>query len=236
VRSAFRPSDDATQYPFFVPANAMAVVELRRTAKIVRQVKREEKLASQLEALATEIDAGIQKWGIVTHPFTREKVFAYEVDGYGNAYHMDDGNVPSLLSLPYLKYVATNDTVYRATRKISLNSTTNPYYFEGAAGHGVGSPHTGLGKIWPMGLILQAITADNDTEVMACLEMLKTTTANRWFIHESFNANDANDFTRPWFSWVNSLFGELIMRLSEDRPHLILEQAYVDAGSPKIFA
>lgn len=232
VRSAFRPSDDATQYPFFVPANAMAVVELRRTANIVRQVKHEEMLASQLETLAAEIDAGIQKWGIVYHSTTGEKVFAYEVDGYGSAYHMDDGNLPSLLSLPYLKYVAANNSVYRATRKVILNSTTNPYYFEGVAGHGVGSPHTGLGNIWPMGLILQALTADNDAEVVACLDMLKSTTANKWFIHESFNANDANDFTRPWFSWVNSLFGELIVQLSEDRPHLVLKPTHAGANPP----
>jgi len=221
VRSAFRPSDDATQYPFLVPANAMAVVELRATKELLDQIG-ESELAKDVDTLASEIDSAIRAVAVVPHKSAATDVFAYEVDGYGNSYHMDDANVPSLLSLPYLGYVPANDTTYGATRRIVLNTTTNPYYFEGAAGSGVGSPHTGLGRPWHMSIIMQAMTSDSDEEIQSCLKLLKATTASKWFMHESFWKDDSDNFSRPWFSWANSLFGELIWRLSETKPHLVL--------------
>ena len=42
IRSAFRPSDDACTYPFFIPGNAMLVVYLNKTAdmlEIIYQIK-----------------------------------------------------------------------------------------------------------------------------------------------------------------------------------------------------
>ncbi|CAE8686935.1 unnamed protein product [Polarella glacialis] len=241
VRSSFRPSDDATQLPFLVPANAMAVVELRRAARVFRETAAAraptvelsaggESLAVDLEVLASEIDAALQREAVVPHRKAAggESVFAYEVDGFGNTLHMDDANVPSLLSLPYLGYIGSDNSTYLSTRRMVLNRTTNPFYFEGSAGRGVGSPHTGIGRIWPMSIIMQALTSESDEEISSCLHMLATTTAWTWFMHESFNKDDAAEFSRPWFSWANSLFGELILRLSEERPHLIFRTAGKD--------
>merc|ERR1712232_1503894 len=132
IRCDFRPSDDAVQYPYLVPANAMAVVELSGIAKLIRKGRLNETLAIVADKLASEIDEGIANYGVMTHPISGKKVFAYEVDGLGNAYFADDANVPSLLSLPYLGYTTANSSVYLDTRAMLL-SRTNPWYFSGTA-------------------------------------------------------------------------------------------------------
>lgn len=230
VRSAFRPSDDATQYAFLIPANAMAVVELKNVAHVLRETKHQfeydlqehsRHLADRMDRLAWEIDEALKREAVVMHGQRREEVYAYEVDGFGNVFHMDDANVPSLLSLPYLGYVKSSDATYLATRRVVLNNKTNPYYFEGLSGKGVGSPHTGIDQIWPMSIIMRALTSEHDHEIIECLELLKSTTGSQWVMHESFWKDDAAVFSRPWFSWANSLFGELIVRLWHDKPHLV---------------
>ncbi|GMI15239.1 hypothetical protein TrVE_jg248 [Triparma verrucosa] len=226
----FRPSDDATTLPFLVPANAMAVVELRETVKvIVSQLKRKANtgrinvypIIDELTDLADGIDEGIQTWGKIVHPITKKEVYAYEVDGYGNFIFMDDANIPSLLALPYLGYVDKSDPVYLNTREAVLSEATNPFFFKGRAGEGVGGPHQGYGMIWPMGITVRALTSTNETEIKECLKTLVDSTAHTGFMHESFWKNDASDFTRTWFAWANSLFGELIMTLMDEHPELL---------------
>lgn len=205
-RSAFRPSDDACQLPFLIPANAMAVVCLRETARLLN--------LHGAAALAEEIEAGIRRHGI------HDGVFAFEVDGFGSRVMMDDANVPSLLSLPYLGYCAKDDPLYQRTRARVL-SPDNPYYSEGRVGRGIGGPHIGPGWIWPMAIIMQALTSDSDDEIQDCLRQLKQTHAGTGFMHESFWKDDATKFTRSWFAWANTLFGELILTLRRERPHLL---------------
>ncbi len=217
-KSPFRPSDDAALLPFLVPANAMAVACLKRLAALWTALGHPEDAAGA-SALAAEIDAAIRAHAVVTHPQFGE-IFAYEVDGFGSHYLMDDGNVPSLLSLPYLGYCRADDPVYVNTRAFVL-SPANPYYASGAAGSGVGSPHTGLGTIWPMSLMMQGLTSSSDTEVRACLQTLRDTDAGTGFMHESFWKDDAADYSRPWFAWANTLFGELILRVSSQFPGLL---------------
>lgn len=148
--------------------------------------------------------------------------FAFEVDGYGSRYLMDDGNVPSLLSLPYLGYVAVDDAVYVKTRQRVLSTQGNAYFFEGVFGAGIGSPHTQADWVWPMGLVLQAMTSESDTEITQLLDTLKSTTADTMFMHESFYKDDPRQYTRSWFAWCNNLFGDLILTLMEQRPWLVM--------------
>eukprot|EP00729_Bicosta_minor_P017928 gene17928-3932_t len=201
-RSSFRPSDDATTLPYLVPANAMAVVELRAVAAQLRQLIKTPwganlagsratevaATATAADALASQIAAGIAASGIVNHPQTKQPVYAYETDGFGNAMHMDDANVPSLLSLPYLGFVNSSDPVYKATRQVVLSNATNPWFFVGGACPmgGVGGPHVGLNSIWPMAIIMQAMTSDNDDEIAACIDQLVAATADTGLMHESF--------------------------------------------------
>ena len=209
IFSAFRPSDDATQYGFLIPSNMFAVVSLRQLAEIETKVLKNTEFAAECKALADEVDAAIQKYGVVNHPVAG-KVYAFEVDGYGNSYCMDDANVPSLLAMPYLGDVAIDDPIYQNTRRF-VWSESNPYFFRGKAGEGIGGPHCGLNKPWPMSLVMKAFTTNDRAEKEWCVQQILKTDGGTGFMHESFNKDDATDFTRKWFAWANTLFGELVV-------------------------
>lgn len=211
--SGFRPSDDACTYGYNVPSNAFAVVVLGYLTEIATQVLEDAALASKTDELANEIRRGIEEFGTFEHP-QFGKIYAYEVDGLGNYLAMDDANIPSLLSLPYLGYCTLEDSVYQATRRFVLSSA-NPFYFEGRAARGVGSPHTGSGQIWHLGIIMQALTATSSEECEELLNSLERTDANTSLLHESFDADDPSHYTRAWFGWANALFCELVLSLCD---------------------
>lgn len=211
IVSTFRPSDDATTFQFLVPSNFFAVTSLRQIAEIATKVTNDSALASESKALADEVENALKKYAIVEHP-KYGKVYPFEVDGFGNAYFMDDANIPSLLALPYLDSISRQDPIYQNTRKM-VWSKDNPYFFNGKAGEGIGGPHIGYDMIWPMSIIMRAQTSNNDQEIKDCLRMLRNTDADTGFMHESFNKDNPAKFTRTWFAWVNTLFGELIVDL-----------------------
>lgn len=219
IHSAFRPSDDACVYPFLIPANLFAVVALKQLAEILSTVVSDRNLAGECLTLAKQITEAVNTYGKAwVRP--RGGVYAYEVDGFGNQLLMDDANVPSLLSLPYLGCCPSNDPVYRRTRALIL-SADNPYFFHGRAGEGIGGPHVGVNMIWPLGIIVRALTSTDDREILYCLRVLKNTHAGTGYMHEAFDKDDPKKFTRSWFAWANTIFGELIVRLYEQRPHLL---------------
>lgn len=136
IRSAFRPSDDATILGFFIPANAMMAAELLRTAAALKSANANV-LAQSLERWSQTITDGIYEHGVVTHA-KFGKVFAYEVDGYGSSILMDDANYPSLMALPLMGFVAADNTIYQNTRKMLLAKESNPYYLQGRDFAGIG--------------------------------------------------------------------------------------------------
>ena len=218
-RSPFRPSDDACQFPFLVPANAMAVVCLRDVSAMLAKVGRYPDLAARAATLAGEIDAGLKRYALRDHP-AHGTVWAFEVDGFGSVSFMDDANVPSLLSLPYLGYCRADDPLYANTRKLAL-SVDNPYFSKGKAITGIGGPHVGPGYVWPIAVTMQALTSVDDEEILTCLRMLKASNAGTGFMHEGVWLDDATKFTRPWFAWANSLFGELVVKVANERPGVL---------------
>jgi uncharacterized protein len=218
IFSMFRPSDDACTYPLFVPANLFAVVSLRQLAELASQVLKDPKLAGEAQALAAEVDAALGRYG-KTQQAKYGEIWAYEVDGYGNKLMMDDANAPGLLSMPYLGCCSIDDPLYQRTRQFVL-SEANQYFFRGAAAEGVGGPHVGLNMIWPMSIIIRALTSRDSTEIRQCLRWLRNTTAGTGFMHESFQKDNPKVFTRPWFAWANTLFGELAVRLASERPNV----------------
>ncbi|HEV8367269.1 MAG TPA: glycoside hydrolase family 125 protein [Pyrinomonadaceae bacterium] len=219
IHSAFRPSDDACVYPFLIPANLFAVLSLNQLSEIFSTALSDRTFAAECRELAQQVAAAVNKYG-KARLMRQGLVYAYEVDGFGNQLFMDDANVPSLLSLPYLGCCAPNDPAYRNTRALVL-SADNPYFFRGKAGEGIGGPHVGANMIWPLGIIMRALTSTNDKEVLYCLRVLKTTHAGTGFMHEAFDKDAPKKFTRSWFAWANTIFGELILRLYEKRPHLL---------------
>jgi len=220
ICSSFRPSDDSTLFSFLIPSNLFAVESLHQLAEILMKVTGDSAFAAKCTALANEVKAAVTKYGIVNHP-KYGKVYAYEVDGFGGHVFMDDANVPNLLGLPYLcSFIKTTDPVYQNTRRYVLSSD-NPYYFKGKAASGVGGPHVGLDWIWPMSFIMQALTSTNEQEIGKCLKTLVATDAETGFMHESFHKDDATKFSRPWFAWANTLFGELIIKIANEHKTLL---------------
>ena len=214
IVSSFRPSDDATTYQFLIPSNLFAVKSLEQMAEISQTVTNDNAFARECLQLANEVKTAIDKYAVTEH-LSYGKVYAYEVDGFGNRLFMDDANIPSLLSLPYLECVKVSDPVYQNTRRLVWGED-NPYFFRGSSGEGIGGPHIGYDMVWPMSIIMKALTSTKDVEIKACLRQLRDTDADTGFMHESFHKNDPSNFTRSWFAWVNTLFGELILKLEKE--------------------
>ncbi|MGN6237470.1 glycoside hydrolase family 125 protein [Dyella sp.] len=218
IHSMFRPSDDACLYPLSVPSNFFAVTSLRQLATMSEAIHRDRPFAADCRALADEVEQALHRYA----PMAGDsgEVWAYEVDGFGNQLFMDDANSPSLSSLAYLGACPREDARYRRTRAQAW-SARNPYFFSGRAANGIGGPHQGLRMIWPMSITMRALTSDSDAEITQCLRWLKATHAGTGFMHEAFDQDDPAKYTRSWFAWANSLFGELIVTLAAHRPHLL---------------
>ena len=220
IASAFRPSDDATTFEFLVPSNFMAVSSLNKAAEILSQVCGREDLAAECLGLASEVEQALKEHAVVEHP-EYGKIYAYEVDGFGSRFLMDDANVPSLLAMAYLGDVPVDDPIYMNTREF-VWSESNPYFFRGPAGEGIGGPHIWSEVIWPMSIMMKAFTSDDDMEIRDCICQLMTTDAGTGFMHESFHRKNSEIYTRDWFAWQNTLFGELILKIIDDgRIHVL---------------
>ncbi len=228
IHSIFRPSDDSCTYPLFVPANLFAAAVLQQLAPLAAAIH-QPALAAEAKDLGDDVLISTVQFGRMTHPRLGE-IWAYEIDGIGNYNLMDDANAPGLLSLAYLVPMGRDakgkldDPLYSRTRRFSL-SDENPYFFKGTAAEGVGGPHVGLDYVWPMSIILRGLTSEDDAEITACLKMLRNTTAGTHFMHEAFHKDDPGKYTRPWFAWANTLFGEFVMKVHAERKGL-LEQSF----------
>jgi len=227
IRSAFRPSDDASILGFFIPANAMMAVELQRTGAILKKTGHKT-LGDEIGTRGKNLEKAVWEHGVVTHK-THGQVFAYEVDGYGGQILMDDANIPSLLSLPYLGFTTSTNPTYLNTRRMILSAQGNPYYLAGRDFAGIGGPHIGLENAWPMSVLMQAMTSDDDAEILACLERVKNV-SRLGLLHESVNVQNGREYTRSWFAWANSVFAQTVLDLAERKPALLFgegKDAYI---------
>ena len=219
IHSVFRPSDDATVFAFNIPGNLFALKTLEQLKEIGTAISMDQRQLDDLVALYRELKIALDKESVAEHPVAG-KVYPYEVNGLGSRLFMDDSNVPSLLSLPYLGCTDGQDPVYRNTRRMLL-SEENPFYFSGRAASGIGGPHVGMDYIWPLSITMQALTSSDDQEIRSCLDMLRKTHAGTGFMHEAFNKDNPSKYTRSWFAWANTLFGELIWKLYREKKQLL---------------
>lgn len=213
--SGFRPSDDACKYGYLIPSNMFASVVLGYMEKFLREQYQDEAMAEEAAALKAQIEEGIQKYGVVEDE-VYGKMYAYETDGLGNYNLMDDANVPSLLSLPWLAYCDKDDPIYKNTRDFVL-SKKNPYYYEGSCAKGIGSPHTPDQYIWHIALTMQGLTSDDSQEREELLKTLLATDAGCEVMHEGFHCEKPEAFTREWFAWANSLFALFALSMKEGK-------------------
>lgn len=231
IHSMFRASDDATIFPFLIPDNLFALSSLRNLRTMLQALSIGKDLDGPAFELETDLVNALNEHAIVTHPVYGE-VFAYEADGFGNHTLMDDANVPSLLGLPYIQSkLFTGDLsvlnadkrgymVYQNTRRM-LWSDDNPFFFKGSAGEGIGGPHVGLDMIWPLSIIIRGLTSHDSQEIAACLKQLQHSHAGTGFMHESFHKDDVSNYTRKWFAWANTLFGEFVLKTYRENPALL---------------
>jgi meiotically up-regulated gene 157 (Mug157) protein len=210
IASRFRPSDDGCVYQFLIPSNLFAVTALGMLAEMAHRLMHDSDLANEARAPAKEVNAALAQYG--TAKTDAGIIWAYEVDGFGKQLLMDDSNVPSLLSLPYLD--SSPDAAVYARTRAYVWSKNNPWFFHGAAGEGIGGPHIGKDMIWPMSQIIYAQTSKSDQEIRFCVGMLKASTAGTGLMHESYNKDNPANSTRSWFAWANTLFGEMISTLA----------------------
>lgn len=224
IWGAFRPSDDAQQLGYSIPSNLFVASNLKPIERIAREAWKNIPLAEDISELRTSILDGVKKFG-TTRLHDGTEVYCYEVDGLGSCLLMDDANVPSLLSLPYFDEQAEtfDRLIYQNTRRFIL-SKRNPWYFEGSIAKGIGSHHTGEEMIWPMSLIMQAITAENDQEQQQVLSTLLDLDPQKHGFTESVNQDDPNQVTRPWFAWPNALFAELMITKGLCQPDMMNAQ------------
>ena len=207
--SGFRPSDDACVYGYLVPSNMFAVVVLEYIAQIAEVVLKDEKLKEEALSFSKEIREAIENYAVLKN-YEFGKVYAYEIDGFGQYLLMDDANVPSLLSIPYLGYVDFKDEVYQNTRKMIL-SEQNPYFYKGTKAQGIGSPHTPVNYIWHISLGMQGLTSDDREYKKQILDTIAATDGGTNMMHEGFHVDQPEKFTRDWFSWANAVFCELVL-------------------------
>jgi meiotically up-regulated gene 157 (Mug157) protein len=224
ICTAFRASDDPAVYLFNIPDNLFAVTTLGQLAEMSDALKPGDTLGAECRSLAAEVQKGIDDYGVVNDP-KHGKMYAYECDGLGHNLLMEDAGLPGLVSIPYFTPSLSGTPLVMASRAFAF-SNDDPFWCRGTAAEGTCSPHgaahnKGEGWIWPLGLTSRALTSTDDSEITRCLAMLKNSTADTGFMHESFNKDDPRQYTRHWFAWANNLFGELIIKIAKERPQLL---------------
>ena len=206
IFSGFRPSDDACVYGYLIPSNMQASVCLGHMAEIARDVFGDPALAAEADAMSRQVRAAVEQYGIVPV----ENFYAYEVDGFGQYNIMDDANLPSLLSMPYMGWCDRDDPAYLNTRRMALSSQ-NPFFYSGRYLKGVGSPHTPPDYAWDIAIAMQGLTAADREEQLACIRAMAQNDGGTGLMHEGVMVDDPTRYTRPWFSWANSMYCELVM-------------------------
>lgn len=228
IKTSYRNSDDSSLFSYNIPENCLLVSTFKLLIKCFNDENMEKdkknefdsKFQTIIEGFSSSVEKAIYTYGIIIDNLNNEKYFTHEVDGFGNAYFMDEPGYPNLISLPFFEFCSSSDEIYINTRKRIL-SERNPYFISGKYGQGCSSSHSYRRYNWPLFTIMQGLTSIDKKEKEICLKMLKESTGKKYFMHESYDIDDVNKFTREWFAWANSFFGVFIDNLIENNPELL---------------
>jgi len=69
--------------------------------------------------------------------------------------------------------------------------------------------------VWPIALAVEGLTG-TAADRLRLLRLIADTDAGTGRVHESFGASDPTSFSRPWFSWADSMFCELALAVTDD--------------------
>lgn len=210
VWSGFRPSDDACQYGYLVPGNMYIVVVITELLALIGAENIDQpELVGAMTTLKEQIETGIADFAVVRPTPTADPIWAYEVDGLGHVNLMDDANVPSLLSAPFLGYCSIDEPLYQQTRGFIL-SPANPYFYAGQFLARIGSPHTPPHHVWPIALAMVGLTTTNLAAVTAQIDLIAATDNGTLQCHEGVHVDNPAQYTREWFSWANMTYCQLV--------------------------
>ena len=229
IKTAFRNSDDSALFPYNIPENCLLVSTFKLLLNCFNDININKELKIKFEPFKEDIkniidtvEKAIYEYGVIKDPINGEKYFAFEVDGYGNYYFMDEPGYPNLISLPFFNFCETSNEIYINTRKRIL-SERNPYFIKGKFGKGCSSSHSYRRYNWPLFTIMQGLTSVDKAEVNSCLKMLVESAKEKLFMHESYDIDDVNKYTRDWFAWANSFFGIFIDFIIDKYPEMIFK-------------
>lgn len=184
-----RPSDDPCVGKYNIPINAFLASMMHQLAVLAANCGKP--IAESAAILANQLRNGVNNYGKAANPKQPvSSIYAYEVNFTEQIgpIIMDDANIPSLLSLPYLNFCAYDDPLYLRTRNDFVLTSHNPYFYQGTdqgvAYEGVGSPHVQLNQhggntksIWPLAIMMRGLTSVSADEIRAALAMI-TQSAN----------------------------------------------------------
>ena len=219
IKSSFRNSDDCTLFSYNIPENAFLVVTFKKLIEILEKFKPEFEKINKLKEISNKIYKSIFLNGVFKDE-NNNNFFAFEIDGFGNYYFMDEAGYPNLISLPFFGFLSNEDEIYKNTRKKILSSR-NPYYIKGKFGDGLSSSHGNRKYIWTLFTIMRGLTSNDKNEVEECLNLLVNSAVKTGFMHESFDVDDVDKFTREWFCWANSFFGVFVEFVVEKFPDVV---------------
>jgi meiotically up-regulated gene 157 (Mug157) protein len=128
-------------YPYLIPSQFFAHSILKLVLELVKQLEWTADFGDDISKLISDLhdilfDENIKNNQETIITFKHPKyglIYSFEINGIGSRNLMDDSNIPSLLSLPYLcpNDIPMSNSIYQNTRKFVLSSD-NPWFFSGS--------------------------------------------------------------------------------------------------------
>jgi len=209
IWSAYRPDGTLCKYNYNIPVQMMVSVTLSLLIEIFRDVYSELDLADELAELQSDVNLGIERFGIVENPQTG-LMYIYETDGLGNYLVSDSPVYPSLISAPFIGFLDSDSETYQNTRQYVL-SQSNPDYRKGVSVEGIQETGQKTSKISMESLIQRALVSDNPLETQVLIQQFKKYRTSNHLLPQYIAPNGDVAPDSITSSVINALFLELVL-------------------------